>query len=122
MLLLTLKSYWTLARFHVYLGRGDLKALFDKVRSCVVDTAPFRSIQDICLAIDIACISYPKVVLCLQRSAATTYLLKRNGIRAQLVVGARPMPFRSHAWVEVDGMVVNDKPYVNEIYPVLDRF
>ena len=36
-------------------------------------------------------------------------------------IGAQQMPFKSHAWVEVDGRVVNDKPYTPEIYAVLDR-
>jgi hypothetical protein len=60
--------------------------------------------------------------LCLQRSAATACLLKRCGIPAQMVIGAQQMPFKAHAWVEVDGRVVNDKPYMTEIYAVLDRF
>jgi len=59
--------------------------------------------------------------LCLQRSAATACLLKRFGVSAQLVIGAQQMPFKAHAWVEVDGVVVNDKPYTSEIYTVLDR-
>ena len=31
------------------------------------------------------------------------------------------MPFKAHAWVEVAGVVVNDKPYMPEMYAVLDR-
>jgi hypothetical protein len=38
-----------------------------------------------------------------------------------MVIGAQLMPFRAHAWVEVDGRVVNDKPYAAEVYTVLDR-
>jgi Transglutaminase-like superfamily len=75
-----------------------------------------------CLAMDWACVLYPKQVFCLQRSAATTMLLRRYGIEAEMLVGAQLLPFRSHAWVEVDGTVVNDKPYMREIYQVLDRF
>jgi hypothetical protein len=37
------------------------------------------------------------------------------------VLGAQQMPFKSHAWVEVDRRVVNDKPYAPEIYAELDR-
>jgi len=37
-----------------------------------------------------------------------------------MVIGASQMPFRSHAWVEVAAQVVNDKPYVRELYSVLD--
>jgi hypothetical protein len=68
-----------------------------------------------------ACIWYWKEVLCLQRSAATTCLLKRYGVPAHMILGAQPMPFKAHAWVEVNGSVVNDKPYMREMYAVLDR-
>ena len=68
-----------------------------------------------------ACIWYWKQVLCLQRSAATACLLKHHGVAAQMVIGAQQMPFKAHAWVEVGGRVVNDKPYTPEMYSVLDR-
>ena len=42
-------------------------------------------------------------------------------VPAQMVIGSQQMPFRSHAWVEVEGRVVNDKPYMREMYAVLDR-
>jgi hypothetical protein len=42
-------------------------------------------------------------------------------VPAELVIGAQHMPFRAHAWVEVQGRVVNDKSYTNEMYAVLDR-
>ena len=35
--------------------------------------------------------------------------------------GVQKLPFKAHAWVEVDGRVVNDKPYMREMYTVLDR-
>ena len=38
-----------------------------------------------------------------------------------MVIGAQQMPFKAHAWVEVGGSVVNDKPYTPEMYQVLDR-
>ena len=34
---------------------------------------------------------------------------------------AQQMPFKAHAWVEVEDRVVNDKPYTPEMYAVLDR-
>lgn len=76
---------------------------------------------DVCRAIDIASVLYFKRVLCLQRSAATTVLLRRHGIKAEMVIGAQMIPFRSHAWVEVDGAVVNDKPYMPELFQELSR-
>jgi hypothetical protein len=123
MRLLPLKAYWKLIRFDLYLGRGDFAALYDKVRNYPVGAhAPTSDeIERICAAVDVACIWYWKEALCLQRSAATACLLKQFGAPAQMVIGAQQIPFRSHAWVEVNGRVVNDKPYTPEIYAVLDR-
>jgi hypothetical protein len=62
----------------------------------------------LCRAVSLAISFFPKRVRCLQRSAVTVRLLRKHGIPADLVVGYRPAPFFSHAWVEVDGRVVND--------------
>ena len=77
--------------------------------------------SDLCRAMDIACVFYFKHVLCLQRSAATTILLRWHGWDAEMVIGVQMVPFKSHAWCEVNGLVVNDKPYMMEIYTVLER-
>ncbi|KVM62523.1 hypothetical protein WJ58_02825 [Burkholderia ubonensis] len=45
---------------------------------------------------------------CLTYSLALTLLLRRKIPNVSLVVGVRTRPFFSHAWVEVDGRVVND--------------
>lgn len=79
------------------------------------------SVEQLCHAADLACIFYFKQVLCLQRSAATTLLLRRHGWNAEMVIGAQLLPYRSHAWCELNGTVVNDKPYISEIYAVLER-
>ena len=62
----------------------------------------------LCRAVSSAISFFPKRVRCLQRSAVTVRLLRNQGIPANLVVGYRPAPFFSHAWVEVEGRVVND--------------
>jgi hypothetical protein len=118
-----LRAYMTLIQFDLYLARGNFKALYDKVRGYPIRTtpAPANAVEQMCAAVDMACIWYWKEVLCLQRSAATACLLKRFGVPAQLVIGAQQMPFKAHAWVELDGRVVNDKPYTPEMYAVLDR-
>jgi len=38
-----------------------------------------------------------------------------------MVIGAQLLPFKSHAWCEVRGAIVNDKPYLYDIYTVLER-
>jgi hypothetical protein len=68
-----------------------------------------------------ASIWYFKRVYCLQRSLALTAVLRLVGVRAELVIGFRPLPIDSHAWVEVDGAVVNDRPQYQQLFSVLDR-
>ncbi|MBI2220411.1 MAG: lasso peptide biosynthesis B2 protein [Acidobacteria bacterium] len=77
--------------------------------------------DDIVWAVDEACVWYVKRAACLQRSAVATWLLRRHGLRAETVIGCRPLPFESHAWVEVDGRVVNDRPQYQNAFTVLDR-
>lgn len=75
----------------------------------------------LCHAANLACALYFKRVMCLQRSAAMTLLLRRHGWHANLVIGVQIIPFKSHAWVEIEGSVINDKPYIPEIYQALER-
>ena len=120
---LVLRAYGKLILFDLYLARGNFEALYDKVRHCPIreDRAMPDAARRICSAIDMACIWYWKEARCLQRSATTTCLLKQHGVPAQMIIGAQQLPFKAHAWVEVEGRVVNDKPYMREMYAVLDR-
>ena len=79
------------------------------------------TIDQVCTAVNYACICYPKQALCLQRSFVTTYLLRKHGIAAWMVLGAQRLPFKAHAWVEVDGRVVNERSNVRRTYAVWDR-
>jgi hypothetical protein len=123
MSLLVFKAYGKLIYFDLYLARRNFSALYEKVRIHSVrrNLPSPQSVEEICSAVDMACIWYWKEALCLQRSAATACLLREYGFPAQLVIGAQQMPFKAHAWVEVEGRVVNDKPYMHEMYAVLDR-
>jgi hypothetical protein len=122
-MLLIVQSYMKLIHFGFYLRRGKFAVLYQKVSNCAVNknTKPLASVEHLCSAMDLACIWYWKRVLCLQRSAATACLLKCHGVPACMVIGAQQVPFKAHAWVEVNGRVVNDKSYMPEIYAVLDR-
>lgn len=56
---------------------------------------------------------------CLARSLVLWYLLRRRGIDAELVIGARGLDngvLPAHAWVEVGGEPVNDEPDVRVRY------
>jgi hypothetical protein len=121
---LTLESWILLLYFEWKMRPSEFRELHQIVRQEPVfptDTATRISTADLCRAMDYACVFYLKRVLCLQRSAATTILLRRHGWNAELVLGAQLAPFRSHAWCEIEGSIVNDKPYASEIYAILER-
>lgn len=120
---LVLEAYLRLIRFDLYLVREDFESLYNKVRNYPIrnKAASSDAAERICSAVDMACIWYRKEVLCLQRSAATACLLRKHGVPARLVIGAQQMPFKAHAWVEVDGKVVNDRQCVHELYARLDQ-
>jgi len=115
-------AYVSLIHFDILLARGDfaklLRAVHEYPRAVRISK---NSVSDICSAIDMACIWYWKEVLCLQRSAATTCLLRSHGIAAEFVIGTQQLPFRAHAWVELDGRVINDNLHVRDLYEVLER-
>ncbi len=79
------------------------------------------TIDQVCTAVNYACIWYPKQALCLQRSFVTTYLLRKHGVPAHMVLGAQKLPFKAHAWVEVAGRAINERSNVQATYAVWDR-
>lgn len=96
---------------------------YSLVKRCpVVNRRPADAASaHICGAVGEACIWYVKKVHCLQRSAVTTWLLRMHGLPAELVIGCRPVPVQSHAWVEIHGTVVNDNPQYQKYFHVLER-
>jgi hypothetical protein len=118
------ESYLLLVQIDLMMRFGDLRSLHTLVRKSETDNTKGHavpSVHDLCDGMDLACVFYIKKVKCLQRSSATTLLLRRYGHRAEMVIGAQMLPFKSHAWVEVNGAIVNDKPYMPDIYHVLER-
>jgi len=118
---LVLESWILLTAFEADLYRGRFAAVDSAVRKKPTRKDRRFTVEVLCRAMDLACVFYVKRVFCLQRAAATTILLRRHGWPAEMVIGAQVMPFKSHAWVEVQNEVVNDKPYVSEMYLVLQR-
>ncbi len=87
----------------------------------VTGQAQSDTVDRVCTAVNYACVFYPKRALCLQRSFVTTYLLRKHGVSAQMLLGAQKLPFKAHAWVEVDGQAINERSNVRAIYAVWDR-
>jgi len=64
---------------------------------------------------------YWKPALCLQRSVAMARLYRRHGLDAEVVIGYRAQPFLSHAWVEINGRIVNDSVVYQQRLCALER-
>ncbi len=59
---------------------------------------------------------------CLERSMTLWWLLRRDGVAAELHIGARMQGerFEAHAWVELAGVVLNDTAEVHNHYSRFD--
>jgi hypothetical protein len=105
---LVLRALWGLACHDAILAVRDFGSIQQLKRQSPAAKAAGPELQQaICDAVLLATCLYWKPVLCLQRSVCAVRLLRRYGVAAKLVIGYRPAPFFSHAWVEVDGRVVN---------------
>jgi hypothetical protein len=106
--LLLFKALYELARYDVLVSlRGSGWILRQVRRQSVAQRPSSRELERaICDAVHLATCFYWRPVLCLQRAICTVRLLRKQGIDAHLMIGYRPSPFFSHAWVEVEGRVV----------------
>lgn len=123
MKLLVLLAFKELMLYELHTGLGGFK----RVRNYVQRTnrkqldAPTETVKRVVDAVDIASVFYFKRVMCLHRSFAAVRMLRRSGVDAQLIIASRPLPFLSHAWVEVNNQIVNDKPGYKRKLHVMER-
>jgi hypothetical protein len=118
------QALFGLIAYDVVLLAGKFKTVRGLVERWRVDTEMTgcnELIEQIAHAVNLACIWYPKQVLCLQRASVTTCLMRSHGIRAAMVLGAQKIPFAAHAWVEVNGCAVNERSNVQAKYTVWER-
>lgn len=118
------QSYLLLLRADITLRVFGFKSIYDTVRQRqprAIAEAQRTPYERLCHAMDLACVFYPRRVACFQRSVATALLLRQYGWPVELVNGCDISTFENHAWVELSQVVINDKPYMNEMYQVLDR-
>lgn len=120
--ILVVEAFGSLLLFDL-LSLGGFAVVHDFTRRrLIAERTPGSEVTArVCQAVEEACIWYFKRAYCLQRSTVTTWMLRRRGIAAELVIGFRPVPVDSHAWVEVQGQVVNDRPQYQKFFRVLDR-
>jgi hypothetical protein len=123
-----LRALLGLVLFDLILSLSSFHTLCSCIRRCPMsrrapeDKDKTPAMTEVCAAVDQACIWYPRKAVCLQRSAVTTFLLRREGIPAHMVIGIHPLPFSAHAWVEADNEVINDFPAVRRFYQSLTSY
>ena len=118
---LVLRALYEIVRYEVLLSLLGSGRILSQLRRQFASTKPAGADLEktICDAVLLATCFYWKPVLCLQRAVCTVRLLRKHGIQARLVIGYRPSPFFSHAWVEVDGRVVYGSPaYQQRLVPL----
>lgn len=108
------------------LGRAGLRGLerLLAVRPAVHPLPPERhrvAIAETRTALDRARRGQVGHVACLPRAAACALVLRRRGVPADVVIGVRGQPFTAHAWVEVDGRIVDDTAAGSGPYTVIRR-
>lgn len=118
---LVFRALYEIVRYDVVLSLLGSGRILSQLKRQPVSARKVRAELEkaICDAVLLATCFYWKPVLCLQRAVCTVRLLRRHGIHARLVIGYRPLPFFSHAWVEVDGRVVYGSPaYQKRLTPL----
>src|SRR5882762_8628978 len=105
---LTWKALLSLLAFDLLgFGRNFAKMhKFVSSRKVAQRQASTNAVDRVCEAVNNACVWYPKRVLCLQRSAVITCILRFYGVPAQMVMGAQKVPFKAHSWTEVNGRAI----------------
>ena len=106
--LLAARVLWRLMFFDALLALRGFRAVYaDLGRHIAPRRTAETGLEDaVCEMVTRVSSFYWKPVRCLQRSAAIASVLRIYGIDAQVVIGYKPAPLYSHAWVEVGGRVV----------------
>lgn len=120
----TLTAFFGLLAFDLLLRFRGFDALIKKVErwpAAAPHTRDPQTCRRVCSMVNTAQVYYPKKAMCLQHSAVVTCLLRRHGVPAEMVLAAQEFPPKGHAWVEVDGIVVNDFRQVKTRYRELRR-
>jgi hypothetical protein len=121
--ILFLQALFMLLAYDVLRVLCRFQTIYSMVRAWKVRAKTNTSgiVDNVCMAVNYACVCYPKRALCLQRSFVTTYLLRKHGVGAQMILGAQKLPFKAHAWVESEGRAINERSNVQATYAIWDK-
>jgi hypothetical protein len=115
---MVVRALWELTAHNLLATASGFQGVYSRLaRTRVTNLAARPEVEsEVFRAVGLAVSLFPRRVWCLQRSAVTVRLLRKYGSKADFVVGYRPEPFFSHAWVEIDGRVVNgDRGYQRQL-------
>ena len=92
------------------MGLSRFRARLQASHVATDQTLPFLEIQNIGHLVNTAARHGPFHATCLTRSLLLVWLLNRRGVSSDLRIGVRLTQgaLEAHAWVECDGMPVND--------------
>lgn len=66
-----------------------------------------------------AAVYVPTRAVCLEQSLVIWFLLRRRGFNASVRIGVQPLPFAAHAWVELNGMPLDQHEDFVRNYSIL---
>jgi hypothetical protein len=121
---LALQAYGCLVMTHFALRTGGFPRLHRFVKRWQVRNGrkgDRNSLHYLMGALENACAFYLIPVLCLQYAASAVCLLRLHGEPAELVIGISQNPFSSHAWVELNGVIVAGSDSKQSRLVVIDR-
>jgi hypothetical protein len=112
-ILLAVRAMWELCRYDLVAAASGFRGVHRKLQGLACGGRSSHPGLEIVIPRTVTAVSsfYWKPVLCLQRSVVAARLF-----------GCRAAPFASHAWVEVNGRVVNDSSGYQQKLRVLERF
>jgi len=121
---LAVRAMCELCRYDLVVATSGFRGVYRKLQGLACGSRSSHSGLEMVVPRTVTAVSsfYWKPVPCLQRSVVTARHLRQYGIEAQVVIGCRAAPFESHAWVEVNGRVVNDSSGYQQKLRVLERF
>jgi len=124
----TIEAYLSLIKAHHALKRFHLKgvlALMDRVNKKYAkkknNHPEAHELEKLAQTLDRACIYFPAKTLCLAWACALTLLMIKRGWKCSFKIGIQTQPFYAHAWVESQGMIINDASSLQQrLAPILE--
>ncbi|WP_165380322.1 lasso peptide biosynthesis B2 protein [Candidatus Finniella inopinata] len=119
---LVIKSFYLLLKVHRVIKRDKIKGILSLLQTVEskIPRFSYSKSEELSAAVEAASFFYPKKTMCLAFAATLALLHKKQGLNCDFVIGVQNLPFYAHAWVQVQGKVVNDREELNiKLAPIL---